>query len=50
MAYISNTNITVKDGAANVFAYGEGTVVYVDAVSLYSAGPVSHVSTIAEMF
>ncbi|KAF3002850.1 hypothetical protein E8E15_000573 [Penicillium rubens] len=41
-AWISNSNITVHNGAANIFAYGNDTVVYVDNVDLYSSGPVSH--------
>jgi len=40
-ATISNTNITAHN-AANVFAYGEDTVVYVYDTDLYSSGPVSH--------
>jgi hypothetical protein len=41
-AYIENSNITVHNGAANVFAYGTGTTVYVSNTDLYSSGPVSH--------
>ncbi|CAK7232873.1 hypothetical protein SCUCBS95973_008405 [Sporothrix curviconia] len=41
-ATIKNTNITVHNGAANVYAYGTDTVVYVDNSWLYSSGPVSH--------
>ncbi|KAL2841750.1 hypothetical protein BJY01DRAFT_256959 [Aspergillus pseudoustus] len=41
-ASIDHTNITVHNGAANVFAYGTGTTVYVSDTDLYSSGPVSH--------
>ncbi|KAJ5679969.1 hypothetical protein N7462_008213 [Penicillium macrosclerotiorum] len=41
-AYISHTNITVHNGAANIYAYGTGSTVYVEDVDLYSSGPVSH--------
>lgn len=41
-AVIDNVNITVHNGAANVFAYGEGTVVTISNSDLYSSGPVSH--------
>ncbi|KAJ5279588.1 hypothetical protein N7478_004960 [Penicillium angulare] len=41
-AYISHSNITTHNGAANVFAYGTDTVVYVDDVDLYSSGPTAH--------
>lgn len=42
VSYIDHTNITTHNGAANLFAYGDGTVVYVDDVDLYSSGPVAH--------
>ncbi|OJJ47363.1 hypothetical protein ASPZODRAFT_142097 [Penicilliopsis zonata CBS 506.65] len=41
-AYIDHSNITVHDGAANIYAYGTGSAVYVSDVDLYSSGPVSH--------
>ncbi|KAG9958800.1 hypothetical protein KCU61_g8077, partial [Aureobasidium melanogenum] len=41
-AHIQNSNITVHNGAANVYSYGTDTVVYVDDTFLYSSGPVSH--------
>ncbi|PYH32051.1 uncharacterized protein BO87DRAFT_441599 [Aspergillus neoniger CBS 115656] len=41
-AYIDLSNITVHNGAANVYAYGTGTTVYVSNTDLYSSGPVSH--------
>ncbi|CAK7212524.1 hypothetical protein SEUCBS140593_001532 [Sporothrix eucalyptigena] len=41
-AQISNSNITVHNGAANVYSYGTDTVVHVDNSWLYSSGPVSH--------
>lgn len=42
VSYIDHSNITTHNGAANIFAYGDGTVVYVDDVDLYSSGPVAH--------
>lgn len=42
VAYIDHTNITVHNGAANVFALGTGTTVYVSNTDLYSSGPTSH--------
>jgi hypothetical protein len=41
-AYLDHTNITVHNGAANVYAYGTDTVVTVDNAWLYSSGPLSH--------
>ncbi|CAK7212708.1 hypothetical protein SBRCBS47491_001558 [Sporothrix bragantina] len=41
-ASIKNSNITVHNGAANIYAYGTGTVVTVDNTWLYSSGPVAH--------
>ncbi|RAK74356.1 uncharacterized protein BO72DRAFT_212083 [Aspergillus fijiensis CBS 313.89] len=41
-AYIDHANVTVHNGAANVYAYGTGTIVYVNDTDLYSSGPVSH--------
>lgn len=41
-SYIEHSNITVHNGAANIYAYGTGSTVYVDDVDLYSSGPVSH--------
>ncbi|KAL3462462.1 hypothetical protein BJX64DRAFT_277181 [Aspergillus heterothallicus] len=41
-AYIDQSNITVHNGAANIFAYGTGTTVYVTNTDLYSSGPVAH--------
>ena len=35
-------NITVHNGAANVYVYGTDSVVYVNNSWLYSSGPVSH--------
>jgi len=34
--------VTVHNGAANIYAYGTNTTVYVDNAWLYSSGPVSH--------
>lgn len=42
IARLSNVNITVHNGAANVYSFGTGTDVYVDNAWLYSSGPVSH--------
>ncbi|EKG18637.1 hypothetical protein MPH_04110 [Macrophomina phaseolina MS6] len=39
-AYITNSNISVHNGAANVFAFGSNTVVYISDSNLYSSGPV----------
>ncbi|KAL6235087.1 hypothetical protein BDW75DRAFT_230593 [Aspergillus navahoensis] len=36
-AYIEHSNITVHNGAANVFAYGTGTTVHVRNTDLYSS-------------
>ncbi|KAF2158262.1 hypothetical protein K461DRAFT_300066 [Myriangium duriaei CBS 260.36] len=41
-ATVYNSNITVLEGAANVYSFGTGTTVYVYDTDLYSAGPVSH--------
>jgi len=41
-AVIKNSNITVHNGAANVYAFGTGTEAYVYDTSLYSSGPISH--------
>ncbi|TVY15303.1 hypothetical protein LARI1_G006630 [Lachnellula arida] len=41
-AYFDHLNVTTHNGAANIYAYGTGTVVYVDNAWLYSSGPVSH--------
>lgn len=40
--YLSNSNVTSHNGAANVYAYGTDTIAYVEDVFLYSSGPVSH--------
>ncbi|KAH6989296.1 hypothetical protein BKA56DRAFT_710686 [Ilyonectria sp. MPI-CAGE-AT-0026] len=41
-ATLEHVNITVHNGAANVYAYGTGTVVKLNHAWLYSSGPVSH--------
>lgn len=41
-ATLSKVNVTTHNGAANVYAYGTGTVVYVEDSDLYSSGPVAH--------
>jgi hypothetical protein len=41
-AYLNNVNITTHNGAANLYVYGTGSVLYVDNAWLYSSGPVSH--------
>jgi hypothetical protein len=41
-ATIENSNITVHNGAANIYAYGTGTLVEANNLFLYSSGPVSH--------
>lgn len=40
-AELDHVNITVHNGAANVYAYGTDTVVNVTNSWLYSSGPVS---------
>ncbi|SCO43064.1 uncharacterized protein FFMR_07194 [Fusarium fujikuroi] len=42
VAVLDHVNITVHNGAANVYSYGTGTVVNVTNSWLYSSGPVSH--------
>lgn len=42
IAHLHNVNITTHNGAANVYAYGTGTYVYVEHSTLYSSGPVAH--------
>lgn len=39
---LDNVNITVHNGAANVYAYGTGSVATISNSDLYSSGPVSH--------
>jgi hypothetical protein len=41
-ASLDHINITVHNGAANVYAYGTGTEVHISNAWLYSSGPVSH--------
>ncbi|KAK7415153.1 hypothetical protein QQX98_006097 [Neonectria punicea] len=41
-ATLEHVNITVHNGAANVYSYGTGTVVKLNNAWLYSSGPVSH--------
>lgn len=41
-AYINDINVTVHNGAANIYSYGADTVAYVNNAFLYSSGPVSH--------
>ena len=41
-ASFDNLNITVHNGAANIYSYGTDTVVNVTNSWLYSSGPVSH--------
>ncbi|CEJ60601.1 hypothetical protein PMG11_09170 [Penicillium brasilianum] len=40
--YLSDVNITSHNGAANVYAYGTGTVVDAENIWLYSSGPTAH--------
>lgn len=42
VAYLDNANVTVHNGAANIYVYGNNSYVYVSDSSLYSSGPVSH--------
>ncbi len=39
---MDNVNVTVHNGAANIYVYGTDTVAYIDNAWLYSSGPVSH--------
>jgi len=41
-AHLSHVNITTHNGAANVYAFGTDTTVYVDDADLYSSGPTAH--------
>jgi hypothetical protein len=41
-AFFDHINVTVHNGAANIYSYGNNTVVHVDNAYLYSSGPVSH--------
>lgn len=41
-AHLSHLNVTTHNGAANIYAYGTGTFVYVDHTTLYSSGPIAH--------
>lgn len=41
-AYISNCNVTTHNGAANIYGYGTGTVIYAQNTDLYSSGPTAH--------
>ncbi|KAF7546006.1 hypothetical protein G7Z17_g8740 [Cylindrodendrum hubeiense] len=41
-ATLEHVNITVHNGAANVYSYGTDTVVKLNHAWLYSSGPVSH--------
>jgi hypothetical protein len=41
-AYFDNINVTVHNGAGNIYLYGTDSVVYVDGTLLYRSGPVSH--------
>ncbi|KAJ5798863.1 uncharacterized protein N7503_006368 [Penicillium pulvis] len=42
VAYLDNINVTVHNGAANVYVYGNNSYAYVSDTTLYSSGPVSH--------
>ncbi|KAJ5605162.1 hypothetical protein N7510_010316 [Penicillium lagena] len=41
-AAFHHINVTVHNGAANIYSYGSDTVVHVNNAWLYSSGPVSH--------
>lgn len=41
-AYLRNVNVTVHNGAANVYVYGNNSYAFISDSSLYSSGPVSH--------
>ncbi|KAJ5738056.1 hypothetical protein N7493_001211 [Penicillium malachiteum] len=42
VAYLDGLNVTVHNGAANIYVYGNNTYAYVSNSDLYSSGPVSH--------
>ncbi|RAH51987.1 hypothetical protein BO85DRAFT_508266 [Aspergillus piperis CBS 112811] len=42
VANFDHVNVTVHNGAANVYSYGNNTYVSISDSSLYSSGPVSH--------
>lgn len=42
VATLDHVNITTHNGAANVYAYGTGTMVTIEDSILYSSGPVAH--------
>ncbi|PYI04690.1 hypothetical protein BO78DRAFT_431175 [Aspergillus sclerotiicarbonarius CBS 121057] len=42
VAYFDHVNVTVHNGAANVYSYGNNTYVSIADSTLYSSGPVSH--------
>lgn len=42
IAILQDVNITTHNGAANVYSFGTGTVVYINDAWLYSSGPVAH--------
>ncbi|OOG00246.1 hypothetical protein ASPCADRAFT_502621 [Aspergillus carbonarius ITEM 5010] len=42
VAYFDHVNVTVHNGAANVYSYGNNTLVSISDSTLYSSGPVSH--------
>lgn len=41
-AYMTDSNVTVHSGAANIYVYGTGSVLHANHLWLYSSGPVSH--------
>ncbi|KAJ5669840.1 hypothetical protein N7462_010910 [Penicillium macrosclerotiorum] len=42
VAYIDHSNITTRNGAANLYAYGSGTTVTITDSDIYSSGPCAH--------
>ena len=42
VANFDHVNVTVHNGAANIYSYGNNTYVSISDSSLYSSGPVSH--------
>ncbi|KAL4744647.1 hypothetical protein BDW72DRAFT_208851 [Aspergillus terricola var. indicus] len=42
LLHLSDVNITTHNGAANLYAYGTGSIAYIDNVWLYSSGPTAH--------
>ena len=40
--FFDHLNITTRNGAANIYSYGNGSYVYIENSFLYSSGPAAH--------